>query len=242
MNNLTDNLMKQLRYVSEASNRLMFKKKQRLTGQQRVLAILKMEDGIDQSHLAEVLDIRKSSLAELLKKLELSEDITRVEDEQDKRSKLVYLTEKGLNTAKEITSKKSSSYSESFFKGLNEVELQQFSITLDKIVDGWDEEFKNEAKQFIDPIDRLKAMQQMRENYMKEYDENYENMSASEKREFRKKMKKVMRENHPHHSHPHPHPHHNNHSFNNQHEFSRTMNQDFMKDMFKKDDKKEDKE
>lgn len=69
MSEFTKDLMRQLRFISSASNAFM-SKRQKLTGQQRVLAILVKEDGLIQSQLAEILDIRPSSLAELMKKME----------------------------------------------------------------------------------------------------------------------------------------------------------------------------
>ena len=68
MSEFTKDLMRQLRFISSASNAFM-STRQKLTGQQRVLAILVKEDGLIQSQLAEILDIRPSSLAELMKSM-----------------------------------------------------------------------------------------------------------------------------------------------------------------------------
>lgn len=68
MSEFTDDLMKQLRFISQASNAFMRDHKQKLTGQQRVLAVLAHADNLNQSYLAAILDLRPSSLAELLKK------------------------------------------------------------------------------------------------------------------------------------------------------------------------------
>lgn len=69
MSDFTKDLMRQLRFISSASNAFM-NTRQKLNGQQRVLAVLAKEDGLIQSQLAEILDIRPSSLAELMKKME----------------------------------------------------------------------------------------------------------------------------------------------------------------------------
>ncbi len=63
--------------------------RQKLTGQQRVLAIL-VKKTDNQSQLAEILDIRLSSLAELMKKMEKSNDVLRKEEKHDKRIKRVF--------------------------------------------------------------------------------------------------------------------------------------------------------
>jgi len=64
-------------------------------GQGRILAFLRMKDGVSTKDLSYMLDIRVSSLNELLAKLEKAEYITRRPSETDKRIMLIYLTQKG---------------------------------------------------------------------------------------------------------------------------------------------------
>ncbi|MNO60047.1 MarR family protein [compost metagenome] len=64
-------------------------------GQGRILAFLRMKDGISTKDLSYLLGIRISSLNELLAKLEKAEYITRKPSETDKRIMLIYLTQKG---------------------------------------------------------------------------------------------------------------------------------------------------
>lgn len=64
-------------------------------GQGRILAFLRMKDGISTKDLSYMLDIRVSSLNELLAKMEKAEYITRKPSETDKRIMLIYLTQKG---------------------------------------------------------------------------------------------------------------------------------------------------
>ena len=66
-------------------------------GQGRILAMLKIQDGISTKDLSYLLGVRVSSLNELLSKLEKTGYVTRVPSEEDKRVMLVYLTEKGKN-------------------------------------------------------------------------------------------------------------------------------------------------
>lgn len=196
MSEYTDNLMKQLHFISEASNSFMRQKKQKFTGQQRVLAILGEEDGMIQSYLAEVLDLRPSSLAELLKKMEGSGDIIRRESENDKRIKRVYLTDAGRKKVNENADLKETDYSETFFAGLSGEEQEAFSGYLRKIAGGWDAEFKNQSKRFVDPMDRLRALQEMRRVYMERFDAGRRDPSPEELREMRRKMAEMMREAH----------------------------------------------
>lgn len=64
-------------------------------GQGRIIAILKMQDSISTKDLSYLLDIRISSLNELLSKMEKADYIKREPSESDKRVMLVKLTEKG---------------------------------------------------------------------------------------------------------------------------------------------------
>ncbi|WP_197914068.1 MarR family winged helix-turn-helix transcriptional regulator [Listeria sp. PSOL-1] len=194
MSHFTDELMKQLHFISEASNAYMSQKKQKLTGQQRVLAVLGLEDGLTQSYLAEVLDLRPSSLAELLKKMEEKGDIHRKEDAGDKRIKRVYLTEAGRLNAKENAALKKEDYSENFFSGLNQNEKKQFSEYLQKVADGWNEDLKQQAQRFVDPMDRMQAMQEMRESLMERFGHNWQELTPDEVKNLRKEIRKMMKE------------------------------------------------
>lgn len=64
-------------------------------GQGRILAVLKLRDGISTKDLSYLLGLRVSSLNELLAKMEKNGYITREPSEEDKRVMLCKLTEKG---------------------------------------------------------------------------------------------------------------------------------------------------
>lgn len=66
-------------------------------GQGRIIAILKLQDGISTKDLSYLLGIRVSSLNELLAKMEKNGYILREPSEADRRVILVKLTEKGRN-------------------------------------------------------------------------------------------------------------------------------------------------
>lgn len=192
MSEFTDNLMKRLHFVSKASNQYMHHNNQRLTGQQRVLAILNLEDNLTQSYLQEVLDLRPSSLAELLKKLENKELISRSEDSSDKRIKRITLTDAGREAAEKNSNAKVQDATEKFFSGLSDEQQHQLQDNLDKIVDGWDDDFKEHADRFVDPMDRFENMQKVRDELMQKYGDNFEDMSDEDARAFRKEMRQKM--------------------------------------------------
>lgn len=190
MSEFTKDLMRQLRFISSASNAFM-SKRQRLNGQQRVLAILAKEDGLIQSQLAEILDIRPSSLAELMKKMEKSGDVVRRAEEQDKRIKRIFLTDNGKQKA-QIFSRTSEDRSESFFAGLTAEEQQTFSDYLQKISAGWQEDFQRQAGRFVDPMDRLRQIQAVRGQFSGNWQEEWQNLSREEQHRVRKQMKREM--------------------------------------------------
>ncbi|MGO2637788.1 MAG: MarR family winged helix-turn-helix transcriptional regulator [Enterococcus viikkiensis] len=191
MRDFPTDLMRQLRFISSASNAFM-SKRQKLNGQQRVLAVLAKEDGLIQSQLAEILDIRPSSLAELMKKMEKSGDVLRKEEKQDKRIKRVFLTEQGRQKAQKY-SRVSEDMSEAFFAGLTEEEQENFSAYMQKISAGWQEEFQKQAGRFVDPMDRLRQMQAMREQFSENWQEDWRNLSREEQHRMRNQMKREMR-------------------------------------------------
>lgn len=210
MSEFTKDLMRQLRFISSASNAFM-STRQKLTGQQRVLAILVKEDGLIQSQLAEILDIRPSSLAELMKKMEKSNDVLRKEEEHDKRIKRVFLTENGKQKAQKL-SHVGEDMSEAFFAGLTEEEQENFSEYLQKISAGWQEEFQKQAGRFVDPMDRLRQMQAMREQFAENWQEDWQNLSREEQHRIRHQMQREMH--------------------NASREFSRNFNHDFRRNFW----------
>lgn len=104
------------------------------SSQQRVLGILKKHNGeMTTSQLAEELDIRPSSVSELIKKLEKSGFVTRKKDEKDKRVTLIHLTVSGV-TASEEKSDKIGDFSEIFFNSLAEEEQAELNRLLEKLL------------------------------------------------------------------------------------------------------------
>ncbi len=175
MSQTSDKLMKQLYFIMRASRYFMFENKQPISGQKRVLAVLRLEDGLTQNYLAEILALKPGSLAELLKKMEAKGSIRRETDEQDKRVKRVYLTEEGREEAARLDELKKAQDTGSFFAGLDEEEQTQFSHYLEKIADGWDEDFKQHAQKFVDPTVRMKAYSKWRK-YAENHDYSKEEM------------------------------------------------------------------
>lgn len=133
-------------------------------GQGRILALLKIQDGISAKDIAYLLGVRVSSLNELLAKLEKNEYITREQSEDDGRIILVRLTEKGRT---EEHSEKQGGGDSEF--PLSEEEKIVFSGLLDKVIAALYENLgidSEEAKEIIDEWRERKAeMRKFRERH-----------------------------------------------------------------------------
>lgn len=102
-----------------------------LRGQNRVLVILSKEGTLIQSQLAEIMDIRPSSMTELLSKLEERGLITRTPDENDKRVTNVAITDAGKQAIEDDDS--TDDMLDQIFAGLSEDELAQLDELLSKL-------------------------------------------------------------------------------------------------------------
>lgn len=162
MDDFTIKLLQQMESINKVAQVLFLDNQQRFDGQQQVLNLLGKEEGLTQGTLAELLDIRPSSLAELLKKLETTGAIKRMEDTYDKRIKHVYLTDKGRERIIESSDKKEN-LSEQFFMGLTEMEQLTLEIYLEKLITSWPEAWSKYQEKSVPPIERLEKRQQLRQ-------------------------------------------------------------------------------
>lgn len=97
-------------------------------GQGRILAMLKIKDGISTKDLSYLLDIRVSSLNETLAKMEKKGYISRRPSTEDKRVSVIYVTEKGRNE----TFEQAETYT--IFNCFSEAEKDIFSGYLDRLI------------------------------------------------------------------------------------------------------------
>jgi DNA-binding MarR family transcriptional regulator len=99
-------------------------------GQGRILAVLRMKDGLSTKELSYLLGLRVSSLNETLAKLEKNGYVTREPSEADKRIILICLTEKGKSENLLETPDLSD-----IFAVLNAEEQAVFAQYLDRILE-----------------------------------------------------------------------------------------------------------
>lgn len=101
-----------------------------MRGQGRILALLKIKDGVSTKDMSSVLGIRTSSLNELLSKLEAKGYIKREQSEEDKRVMVVKLTDKG----REVEQPSDAAGTADMFDCLNEDEKKTFGEYLDRVI------------------------------------------------------------------------------------------------------------
>lgn len=103
-------------------------------GQGRILAMLKIQDGIATRELAYLLGIRPSSLNESLGKLERTGLITRQPSAEDGRVMTIHLTEEGAATEQIVEEKPS------LFAGFSADEQQQLGEYFDRLIAALEDE------------------------------------------------------------------------------------------------------
>lgn len=114
-------------------------------GQGHLLSLISENPGAKQIDLAEMMDMRPSSMTEYLVKLDQAGLVGRKHDENDQRVIRVYITDKG----KEILEKAAGSMSEmteSVFGVLSADEKEQFHATIKKLTESLDKDFSDDFR------------------------------------------------------------------------------------------------
>ena len=88
-----------------------------------ILSFLFRKDGVNQQEIADVIVKDKSSMTYLIDNLEKRGMVERIEDQSDRRSKLIFLTEKGKMLQSELSPWISEMY-EKATTGLDQTNLQ----------------------------------------------------------------------------------------------------------------------
>lgn len=106
-------------------------------GQERVLTMVSLQEGINQKDLAFLLGIRPQTLGEMLQKLEERGLIERKKSQADARAIEVMLTDEGRARAAEIAERRALT-ADDVFASLSEDEKGQLAAILDKLGDELD--------------------------------------------------------------------------------------------------------
>lgn len=100
--------------------------------QSRLLMLIAENDGVIQRDLAEEMDVRPSSMTEMLAKMERMGLVQRRQDEKDQRVMHIFLTEQGKNEAEKsrgVTEK----VTDALFEGLTDDEIKTMLELTEKL-------------------------------------------------------------------------------------------------------------
>ena len=100
--------------------------------QSRLLLLIMENDGVIQRDLADEMDVRPSSMTEMLTKMEQLGLVVRKQDEKDQRVMHIFLTDQGKNAAKE-SQNATQEVTETLFKGLTDEEIRQMLNLAEKL-------------------------------------------------------------------------------------------------------------
>ena len=120
-------------------------------GQSKLLLLVLEREPVGQKELVELLDVRPSSLSELLQKLEAKGLVDRTPDQQDRRNMLVSLTEQGRELAAQLSASKGA-LEAGVFSALSQEEQAQLSQILAKVTARWQELLSGEEEPPHPPV------------------------------------------------------------------------------------------
>ena len=115
--------------------------------QKRILIILNGSETITQRDLTECLGIQPGSASEILSKLESSGWIVRTQNESDRRTTDISLTDSGREIAKEAQKQRSKRHEE-MFSCLSGEEKQELLSLLEKVRCDWKKRYKENENTF----------------------------------------------------------------------------------------------
>ncbi len=131
-NMLFNALQRLTRQIRRASHQAIREKGGLYHRQAYLLHLIAKKNGANQRDLAEQMDIRPSSMTEMLMKLEESGFITRKQDEQDQRMMRNYLTVTGRREVEQLIAIHDD-FADSLFNTLSEEEKEQMVTIIEKL-------------------------------------------------------------------------------------------------------------
>lgn len=126
------------------------------TGQRRILLTMLNQEALTQRELQDLMEVRSSSLCEMLAKLEASGAIIRHKSQEDKRQVNLALTSVGKQMALKME-KEYDLMVKKMFAALDEQEKQTLYTMMDRLITNWellkeDDDFLCLAKEFYDGV------------------------------------------------------------------------------------------
>ncbi|MCM8711776.1 MarR family winged helix-turn-helix transcriptional regulator [Clostridium sp. SYSU_GA19001] len=131
-NNLYNALQRLNRQMHRHRHRILPPREGIHRGQMHLLFVISQNDGVIQRDLAEIMDMRPSSITEMLVNLEKNSLIIRKQNEKDKRAIHVYLTDEGKAAVNGFI-QANDKLSTSFFSCLTKEEAEKMLELVNKI-------------------------------------------------------------------------------------------------------------
>lgn len=131
-----------------------------MSGQGRVLACLKLKDGISTRDLAQILGMHVSSLNEMLAKMEKTGYIERRQSEEDKRVMLVFVTERG-KAVQQSAPIEANALDPDPFSDFSDDELKTLEVFFDRMIANLEESIGKED------LEHLKRKREERKEYLR---------------------------------------------------------------------------
>lgn len=103
-------------------------------GQGKLLMILRNMDGASQKEICKKLNVKASTIAVMIKRMEKTEFIERKDDENDQRISRVFITEKGLEVC-ELLDEVNKQIEKECFSNFTEEEIKNSKYLLTKMKD-----------------------------------------------------------------------------------------------------------
>ena len=138
--NLVDSVFRLMRNIRRRPSSVPHRSR----GYNRLLGIINQNDGSSSRELAEMMDIRPSSLAGLISNLEEDKVIERKRDENDQRILRVFINDAGK--ARIAKMEENASKIDDFLDILSQEESESFIFLCNKLSDGLEERIKEEGE------------------------------------------------------------------------------------------------
>lgn len=130
------NIYEYLKEISQAEYHevdIKLEKYNLVKGQAKLLTVIKENDGATQNELAEIFNIKYSSMSERLRKLETLEYISKLVDENNLKYKRVFITPEGKKVATQCK-RILKSFEDKKYKGFSKKDVKKLEEYLEKIL------------------------------------------------------------------------------------------------------------